>query len=65
MGTSPKWSNAVKPMLEKEKPSGKWFLNFLSTTGAGTSGVVACSNNMSDAFYLYEMKNKKKKFEIM
>lgn len=59
MGTSPKWSNAVKPMLDKEKPSGKWFLNFLSTTGAGTSGVVACSNNMSDAFYLYEMKNNK------
>ena len=59
MGTSPKWSNAVKPMLDKEKPDRKWFLNFLSTTGAGTSGVVACSNNMNDAFYLYEAKNNK------
>lgn len=59
MGTSPKWSNAVKPMLDKEKPAKKWFLNFLSTTGAGTSGVVACSNNMNDAFYLYESKNNK------
>lgn len=59
MGTTPKWNNAVKPMLDKEKPARKWFLNFLSTTGAGTSGVVACSNNMNDAFYLYEAKNNK------
>lgn len=59
MGTSPKWSNAVKPMLDKEKPNGKWFLNFLSTTGAGISGVVNCSNNMNDQFYLYESKNNK------
>lgn len=27
-----KWSDAVKPMLDKNKPEGKWFVNFLSTT---------------------------------
>ncbi|MDD6603779.1 MAG: phosphatidylinositol-specific phospholipase C domain-containing protein [Eubacteriales bacterium] len=59
MGTAVKWSNAVKPMLDKEKPAGKWFMNFLSTTGAGISGVVNCSNNMNDAFYLYESVNNK------
>lgn len=59
MGTANKWANATKPMLDKVKPDGKFFINFLSTTGAGISGVAACSNNMNGYFYNYEAKNNK------
>lgn len=59
MGTANKWENAAKPLLDKTKPNGKFFVNFLSTTGAGISGIPACSNNMNGYFYGYEAKNNK------
>ncbi len=59
MGTSNKWLNAARPMLEKDKPSGKFFLNFMSTTGAGISGVSACAGEMNGKFFQYELRNNK------
>lgn len=59
MGTAKKWENAAKPMLDKTKPAGQFFINFLSTTGAGISGVVACSGDMNGYLSAYEMKNNK------
>lgn len=59
MGTSKKWANATKPMLDETKPNGKWYLNFLSTTGAGISGISVCSEAMNTFFKLYETVNNK------
>ncbi len=59
MGTSKKWYNAAKPMLDETKPDGKWYVNFFSTTGAGISGVATCSNAMNSFFKMYEMISNK------
>lgn len=59
MGTSNKWNNATKPMLDETKPNGKWYINFLSTTGAGISGVSNCANAMNSSFKMYEMVSNK------
>ena len=59
MGTSSKWSNAVKPMLDETKPNGVWYVNFLSTTGGGIAGVEPNAGTMNGYFRTYEMMNNK------
>ena len=59
MGASSKWSNAVKPMLDETKPNGVWYVNFLSTTGGGISGVEPNAGTMNGYFRTYEMMNNK------
>lgn len=60
MGISAKWNNAVKPMLDKTKPAGKWFINFLSTThGQLIPNPLQHASEMNANFTGYEMKNNK------
>ena len=59
MGTSSKWSNAAKPMLDEKKPNGVWYVNFLSTTGGGIAGVESNASSMNSYFKTYEMMNNK------
>lgn len=59
MGADNKWNNAVKPMFDETKPNGKWYINFLSTTGGGISGVSANAGTMNSYFSRYEMVNNK------
>ncbi len=59
MGTSNKWSNAVKPMLDETKPDGKWYINHLSTTGGGIASVKSNAGTMNSQMYQYEMRNNK------
>lgn len=59
MSPSSKWSNAVKPMLDEKKPNGVWYINFLSTTGGGISGVESNASSMKGYFRTYEMMNNK------
>ncbi len=59
MSPSSKWSNAVKPMLDEKKPDGVWYVNFLSTTGGGISGVEPNASTMKGYFRTYEMMNNK------
>lgn len=59
MGADAKWSQATKPMLDTTKPLGKWYINFLSTTGGGIAGVSANSSTMNTYFSKYETQNNK------
>lgn len=59
MGADNKWNNAVKPMFDETKPNGKWYINFLSTTGGGISGVSANAGTMNSHFSKYEAVNNK------
>lgn len=59
MGTSSKWANAAKPMLDEKKPDGVWYVNFMSTTGGGIAGVESNASSMNGYFRTYEMMNNK------
>ena len=59
MGSSSKWSSAVKPMLDETKPNGVWYVNFLSTTGGGIAGVESNASSMNLYFRTYELMNNK------
>ena len=59
MSPSSKWSNAAKPMLDEKKPNGVWYVNFMSTTGGGISGVEPNAATMKGYFRTYEMMNNK------
>lgn len=59
MGADAKWENAAKPLLDAEKKSGIWHINFMSTTGGGIAGVSANASTMNSYFSRYEAQNNK------
>ena len=46
-------------MLDEKKPNGVWYVNFMSTTGGGISGVEPNAATMKGYFRTYEMMNNK------